>query len=261
MRKLKGVRQLAFGVWIPAILLLVALGGCGRAPGPGDFAGFPEDAILYTIQPGETLFSLAERHYGDRSLGWALATVNELPDPERVEAGTGVFIPREARILVSMSNDRRPARRPYNRGTYLLELGRDREAIRQLEIALSKAPQIITARYHLAVAYLRQGRLAEATGELEEIVRRRPLDKDFRYALGCAYLEGERYGQARKEFQQALRFDPTFAHARFGAALAAARMGKKREAAEDWREYLDQVEEGEWADRAREHLVDLYDQE
>lgn len=238
---------------------LAGLGSCARPPSRVEFPELRKEAFVYTLQPGETLFDLAERHYGERSLGWALAITNELPDPERLEPGTSILIPRRREVLVSMFELRRSAKLPYNRGTYLLELRRHREAIRQLERAVAAAPEIVTARYHLGLAYLREGRIPESVRELEEVVRRGPLDRDFRYALGCAHLEHGAFERARREFKQALAFDTDYAPAQFGWALAAERLGKRREAARAWREYLNMNPEGEWAERARGHLVDLLD--
>ncbi len=243
-------------LWGVAMFMLSS--GCG-APPPPRFPDYPDDLILYTIQPGETLYDLAERIYGERSLAWSLAIVNELPNPGEVETGFTVFTPKDRQILVSMAEQRRGAKRPYNRGTYLLELGRDREAIGQLEKALSAAPEVVTPRYHLALAYLRDGRTIEAVDALEEVVTRRPLDRDFRYALGCAYLMQGSVKEARREFEQAARFDAAFAPARFGVALALEMAGKRKDAAHAWRAFLEMNPEGEWADRARAYLKDLYD--
>jgi len=245
----------ALGLWI------VGLPGCAPPPSRDAFPDIPIDATFYTLQPGETLFDLAERTYRDRSLGWALAVVNELSDPGQPHPGVLIMIPHQSGILTSMFEARRVAKRPYNRGTYLLEVGRTREAVDQLERALERAPEIINARYHLGVAYLRQNRIPEALEELEEVVARRPLDRDYRYALGCAYLEERKCEEAKRQFQQALRFDPQFAEAQFGLALTLGRLGDRRGAVNAWRVYLDLNPDGAWAERARSHLLELYDQD
>ncbi len=253
-----GTGRLRKAIVLPAVLAVV-LQGCGGPPPPPKYPGHPEDLILYTIQPGETLYDLAERHYGERSLAWSLAIVNELPNPGEVDTAASVFIPLDRKILISIARQRQAAKRPYNRGTYLLELGRDREAIQQLEQALAVAPEVVVPRYHLALAYLRDGRIPEAVAELEEVAVRRPLDRDFRYALGYAYLKQGSFKEARREFEQAARFDSEFAPARFGVALAFQMAGKKKEAVRAWRVYLEMNPEEEWADRANGYLMDLYD--
>ncbi len=259
---LRGERRLRSRVgiaFVSTVFLMAFLAGCGGPPPKARFPDYAEDLILYTVQPGETLYDLAERTYGERSLAWSLAIVNEVADPGRMEPGVSVFIPRDRDILVSMALDRRKAKRPYNRGTILLEMGRDREAISQLEKALEIAPSVVTPRYHLALAYLREGRAEDAVREMEEVVHRRPLDRDFRYALGCAYLEQGSLKKARREFDQAIRFDADFAPARFGVALCLQMSGKKKDALRAWRAYLDVDPDGEWADRANAFLMDLYD--
>jgi tetratricopeptide (TPR) repeat protein len=261
-RRLPGERRRRSRVgiaFVSSVFLMAFLGGCGGPPPKARFPEYTEDLLLYTIQPGETLYDLAERTYGERSLAWSLAIVNEVADPGRMEPGAMVFMPRDRNILVSMGLDRRDAKRPYNRGTILLEMGRDREAISQLEKALDAAPAVVTPRYHLALAYLREGRVGDAVREMEEVVQRRPLDRDFRYALGCAYLRQGSLKEARREFEQAIRFDAGFAPARFGVALCLQMSGKRKDAMRAWRAYLEMDPDGEWADRANAFLMDLYD--
>lgn len=259
LRRERRRRRGLLAAFVPAFLLSVLLAGCGGPPSKARFPEYSEDLLLYTVQPGETLYDLAERTYGERSLAWSLAIVNEVADPGRMEPGDAVFIPRDRDILVSMALDRRGAKRPYNRGTMLLEMGRDREAMSQLEKALEAAPAVVTPRYHLALAYLREGRAADAVREMEEVVQRRPLDRDFRYALGCAYLRQGSLKEARREFEQAIRFDAGFAPARFGVALCLQMSGKRKDAMRAWRAYLEMDPDGEWADRANAFLMDLYD--
>ncbi|MCK4547573.1 MAG: tetratricopeptide repeat protein [Candidatus Eisenbacteria sp.] len=243
------------------LLALALLTTCAPPPPVLPPPDYPDQMTLYTLQPGETLHDLAERSYGDRSLGWSLAIVNEFPDPGMPEAGTTIYIPNSPEILVSMAQQRGAAKRPYNRGTVLLELGRNREAIRQLEQALSVVPEVVAPRYHLGVAYLREGRVEEAVMELEEVARRRPLDRDFRYALGCAYLEQGTLEAARRQFDQAFRFDNSFAPAQFGLALALHLQGKRRDAAKAWRGYLEMDPTGDWAEQARRRLMSLYEED
>ena len=243
---------------LAALALAAVWAGCGGPPEPVPYPDRPDGVTAYTVQPGETLYDLAERFYGDRSRAWDLALVNELAGPDQPAAGDIVYIPVDPGMLEAMAVRRRPAKEPYNRGTALLEWGRDREAARQLARAVEETPEAVTPLYHLAVAELRQGRTDEALEHLEEVVRRRPLDADFRYALGCAYLEEERVDDARRAFEQALRFEPGWPAAMYGIALSAHLKEDRKEAARLWRAYLQAEPSGAWADRARTHLTTLY---
>ncbi len=50
--------------------------------------------VEYTIQPGDTLSSIAERFYGDPSLFTYIAKVNRIRDPNRILAGQKISLPK-----------------------------------------------------------------------------------------------------------------------------------------------------------------------
>lgn len=47
----------------------------------------------YTVQPGDTLGSIAKRFYGDASRYIDIVTANNIQDPDRIEVGTELMIP------------------------------------------------------------------------------------------------------------------------------------------------------------------------
>jgi nucleoid-associated protein YgaU len=54
-------------------------------------------SVSYTVQPGDTLSGIAEWFYGDRSRRRDIYTANRstISDPQSLEAGTVLSIPRE----------------------------------------------------------------------------------------------------------------------------------------------------------------------
>jgi nucleoid-associated protein YgaU len=59
----------------------------------------PRGAVSYTVQPGDTLGGIAEWFYGDRSRAREIHAANRatILDPQALEAGTVLRIPREGR--------------------------------------------------------------------------------------------------------------------------------------------------------------------
>jgi nucleoid-associated protein YgaU len=56
--------------------------------------GINEEDILYTVQTGETLLSIANLAYNDVSLWWKIAIRNNIIDPtEEIYAGKSIYIP------------------------------------------------------------------------------------------------------------------------------------------------------------------------
>lgn len=59
-------------------------------PGPGPLSG---QTLEYTVQPGDTLWSIAQRFYGDGRRGRWLAQVNGIADPGRILVGQTLRLP------------------------------------------------------------------------------------------------------------------------------------------------------------------------
>lgn len=51
---------------------------------------------LYTIQDGDTLFTIAQQECGDGSLYTALAALNNIANPDTIYAGTNITIDCDA---------------------------------------------------------------------------------------------------------------------------------------------------------------------
>ena len=63
----------------------------GPAPQPTDIP----NVNTYTVQPGDTLSSIAGRFYGDPGLWSIIAEANSLPDPNNVPVGAQLTIPSD----------------------------------------------------------------------------------------------------------------------------------------------------------------------
>ena len=50
-------------------------------------------AQQYTVQSGDTLYSLAQRFYGDGNQWQKIAQTNNIADPSQLQAGVTITIP------------------------------------------------------------------------------------------------------------------------------------------------------------------------
>jgi nucleoid-associated protein YgaU len=63
------------------------------APGPAAARPAPADAVEYTVRPGDSLWSIAGRKYGNASLWREVAAANPDADPDRLVPGQSVRLP------------------------------------------------------------------------------------------------------------------------------------------------------------------------
>ena len=91
-------------------------------------------------------------------------------------------------------------------GRIALERSLTVEAIGQLELAITLAPENSLAHKSLGDALLRQGEVAKALEELEKAKARDPFDLEVRHNLGIALTRLDRKEDAKKEQETAARF-------------------------------------------------------
>jgi nucleoid-associated protein YgaU len=62
---------------------------------PSPSASVKVSTRTYVVQEGEGLFEIAEKIYGNGDLWTKIAEANKLSNPDQIEAGTKLIIPRE----------------------------------------------------------------------------------------------------------------------------------------------------------------------
>lgn len=89
--------------WPSVAAIALALGWAGAA-----YAA----RATYTVAPGETLYQIAGRHLGSGARWVEIAALNDIKDPEKVQAGQAIMLPdRRERIATGASAARATAAR------------------------------------------------------------------------------------------------------------------------------------------------------
>jgi Flp pilus assembly protein TadD len=95
------------------------------------------------------------------------------------------------------------------------------QAIKQLEVARSFAPQRPEANFYLGIALSQVGDMENASHAFEQALRVRPTSAEIHYNFGIALWQHQQAAKAVAEFRKAiqLRSDYGVAHCALGLAL------------------------------------------
>lgn len=261
------VRRLPTRVLAVGCLLLAA--GCAKRPVPVDeptsvdpraapslAAG--STVIAHTVKPGETLERIADNYYGQPDRAPAIARHNGLAGDRDPVPGSVLHLPFAPEEWDGAQR-RAAALEPYNRGVQALAQDRLGEAERLFRLAVATVPELLDARYNLALVLLRRGQADEAATLLQALTEARPAEAEYRCARGNALFQAARFTEAAWQFGQVLAQHADHRRAAFGYARALQEEGRTGDAAAAWRRYLELDPDSSWADAAREHLRKLAD--
>ncbi len=126
-----------------------------------------------------------------------------------------------------------------NYGNWLVENGRDTEAVPHFERSLSLKPDNVPALLNLARIEEQGGRLDAATDHLRAALRVAPGDTTVLINLGTVCTKSGRIDEAIASYEEALRLDAPGSHiAHNGLGAALMQRGRVAEAIEQFREAL-----------------------
>jgi len=245
------------------LMLALMMAGCAKKVGPpveGDVA-VPETGhfLDHTVADGETLAQVADNYYGDPGVSTRIAKDNGVTDPERIIPGSLLRL-RFTDDEWESARQRSAALVPYNKGVDLLANERLAEAEKQFSLALDTAPDLVAAKYNLALVLLKRGKTEQALVLLEELTALRPTETDFLFARGNALFQSTRFDEAAEQFQAALDVDPNLKRAAFGFARSLQEGQHKDRAIAAWTRYLELDGTSSWAAAARRNLKMLQDE-
>jgi tetratricopeptide (TPR) repeat protein len=179
------------------------------------------------------------------------------------------------------------------KGERFLKNEQYKDGVATFKSIVQEEPKNPEAHYYLGRFYLAQERPEEALPHLERAVQGDPAKADYHFWLGVTYWAIRDFDLERKSYLQALAKDPKHVPARlylahtfldsgewqealdnyalllrrepynpealYNRALALAELGRPKEEAKAWKQYLEYYPEGKWALRAVDHLNELGD--
>lgn len=149
----------------------------------------------------------------------------------------------------------READRLYAQGVAAAREGAFARAAARFRGSLAADPARIETRYNLGLALLETGELVDATTLLTRVAEERPGHAETRYALGSALSRRRLHDQALAEFEAALRADHRHAKAAYAKARTLDDLGRRAEARDAWRDFLDRFPRDPRAAEARRRLA------
>ena len=200
-------RMTGYGRWcLLTALVILAAAGCAKKvleyPMPSVSDSGPQ-VIEHRVAVGETLRLIADNYYGDPARAGDIALSNGLEDPDRILPGSLLRL-KFAGGEWDSARRRASALEPYNRGVDLMSRERLGEAEQQFRLSMNTAPELLAARYNLALVLIKRGRNSDALTLLEDLTERRPEDADFLFARGHALFQMTRFDEAAGQFRLAL---------------------------------------------------------
>jgi tetratricopeptide (TPR) repeat protein len=213
-------------------------------------------SLTHTVREGETLARIADLYYGDPSRAADIAALNGISSPDHLAPGSVLaleFKPGEW----DAARRRAAALEPYNEGVDAMngdELGKAEQSFR---LALETAPELVDARYNLALVLMKKGRYPDAEQLLAPLATERPDDAEIGFALGNTLFYETRFDDAAAAFRRVLDHHADDRRAAFGWARALQEAGRRDEALAAWQAYLALDPKSSWADAARRNVKEL----
>jgi tetratricopeptide (TPR) repeat protein len=193
-------------------------------------------SIVHTVRRGETLASLAERYYGDRSRGGVIAGANQIPVNQSLLVGTTLKVPEIPGSPFMVPEGRRPtpletpepspllveAREALDRADYLAALA----DVDRVLGGSAPPPEALDLKkailYGLGKSQIEQRKYTEAYETLTRLSRLAPTYQDAstllrqvrerlvqqHYSEGLRLYREERIEEAIAEWRLVLELDP-----------------------------------------------------
>lgn len=199
--------------------------------------------VTHTVRPGDSLGSIAQRYYGDRSRSEVIWEINQLPRNPKLAVGASLRVPEIPGVPFLLSpregGPTEPPRTPPSRDDVAPEIN----------------PLMAEAR-----EALERREFADALGDVDRVLASNPrnaeaakLKKAILYTLGKMRLGEKHYDESYKALNQLARLAPHYEDAgelarqarsglvqqRYNEGLRLYREEKLEEAIVEWRSVLE----------------------
>jgi tetratricopeptide (TPR) repeat protein len=136
------------------------------------------------------------------------------------------------------------------------QAGKAAEALAAYRRAVDLSPDFADAWCNLGTVHFHRGERPDARSCYERALAADADHLEANFNLANLLDDEGRRETALHHYKAAVRVDPSFADARLNLALLYDRMGLRRLGREQWRQYLQLVPTGSWADLARERITE-----
>jgi len=172
--------------------------------------------ITYTVRPGDTLASLAQRYYGDRSRSEVIWETNQLPPNPKLVAGTTLKIPEIPGVpFVHPEAPRRPA--PPTTAALPPAAVTPAPAPPKVETPKEEEPEPVYPLLVEAREALDRSDYGEAVSNIDKFLASNPgnrdgltIKKQALYQLGKTEFNGRKYDDSYRTLAQLARLEPEY---------------------------------------------------
>lgn len=131
------------------------------------------------------------------------------------------------------------------------------KAVEAYENALKVEPNFVPAAINLGNVYYQKGEKEKARDLYLHAFKLQPNNCKILFNLGNLYDDFNDFATALTYFKKAIQEHPLYADAHFNIAVVYEKIGMKQDAKKHWQMYLKVDSYGEWAEVAREHLMEM----
>jgi len=168
--------------------------------------------VSHTVRAGETLASLAQRYYGDRSRSEVIWETNQLPPNPRLSAGAVLKIPEIPGVPFNRPDAPRPAAPPVATPPSTPGTSPGRADVVREEVPPEVNPLLADAREALD-----RGEFAVALADVDKLLAGSPNNRDglelkkvALYRQGKSQLEARKFDESYRVLDQLARIQPGY---------------------------------------------------
>ena len=138
------------------------------------------------------------------------------------------------KLIIIGVNTMDDAKKHFDEGLRLYELGRYEEAIEEFDKAIELDPNDPDYHYYKGIALYELHKYEEAIEEFDKAIELDPNDPVYHYNKGLALGELHKYEEAIKEFDKAIELNPYNPGYHNGKGLALSELHRYQEAIEEY---------------------------
>jgi len=139
----------------------------------------------------------------------------------------------------AIRQDQSSAMTYYNRGTYLMNEKKYKEALDDFNKTIELNNRYANAYFNRGKVLLDNNRLDEAMSDFNKVIELKPLNADAYYSRGVIYFNRKNYEASIKEYTKAIELKPDFSDAFYTRANSLRELKRNEEALKDYNKSIE----------------------